>query len=97
MRRYFKFRYLMKTPHYWKMECAGAAKVEVNTLSDIADLVGMSGHAVHDIFIYQVRRQDESYDRRTGITRTVMSERNFVFGYSRNGKKLLLGECNFCE
>lgn len=85
----------MNPPHYWKREDAGAAKVEVYTLSDIADLVRMSGHEVHDIFIYQVRSQVKVDDRRTGMTYTVRKEHNFVFGFSRNGKKLLLGECNF--
>lgn len=95
--RYFKFRYNMKSPHYWKKECAGAAVVEVYTLSDIADLMKMTGHDVHGLFIYHVSRHVDVDDWRTGITYTVHKERDFVFGYSRDEKKLLLGECNFYE
>lgn len=97
MSRFFKFRYFMAVPHYWKMDRAGVAVVEVYTLSDIADLMRMTGHDVHDIFIYQVKSQHDVNDCITGKTRTVQKERNYVFGHSGDGRRLLLGECNFYE
>lgn len=97
MRKYFRFRYRMNAVHgsiIGKTEI-GEVDVEVYSLSDIEELMRVSGLGVHDVFIVPERIETPPHRGNPGI----WAERHLVCGIKgrRKRKKVYIGECNFYE